>query len=218
MLKTPDLLLVEKFVNLLMISGKKNTAHKIFCSAGCQFLNSIEKKKESHVTTGPEESCSFPPRQLSSSPDNAFRVSPRAGMESSSSENAGASPWRLASKTAHAPVAAVAPVFQNYRLLFYLNSAIENVQPSLECKRVRVAGASYQVPAIIDKKRGSTLAIRWIVEYARKRRKNTQRPFPSCLAQELHDAYKKQGQPRQRRDQYHKLSEANRGYLRYRWW
>ena len=102
--------------------------------------------------------------------------------------------------------------------LLQLRAAVENVQPSLECKKCRIAGTSYQVPAICTPERGRYLALRWIVEAARKRTKNSRVAFSRSLALELLDAVHKRGGPRERRNQCHKLSEANRGYLRYRWW
>ncbi len=152
-----DLPLAQKFINLLMVNGKKNVAAQIFCSAGHQFLRGLAHKPPA---TGGAETL----------------------------------------------------------LLSQLRVAVGNVQPSLECRRCRVAGTSHQVPAIVSQKRGSTLAIRWIIESARKRKKNSHLSLSQCLAQEFLDAYQKQGRPRQRRDQYHKLSSGNRGYLRYRWW
>ena len=101
-------------------------------------------------------------------------------------------------------------------LFSQLRVAVGNVQPTLECRKCRVAGSSRLVPAIVSEKRGRTLAVRWIVESARRRRRNT--PFFQCLSQELLDAYQKQGRPRQRREEYHKVAQGNRGALRYRWW
>lgn len=103
-------------------------------------------------------------------------------------------------------------------LALQLQIAVSNVSPPLECKKCRVAGASRQVPAIVPQRRGHTLAMRWLIEFARKRQKKSKSSFSQCLAQELVDAYQKQGGARQRRDQLLQLSSGNRGYLRYRWW
>ena len=118
----------------------------------------------------------------------------------------------------HSVGAAPTAVVQRDALHLRLSIAVGNVQPSVECRKCRVAGTSRLVPAIVSEKRGRTLAVRWIIESARKRRKNSTLSLSQCLAQELHDAYMQQGRPRQRRDQYHKLSQGNRGALRYRWW
>ena len=96
--------------------------------------------------------------------------------------------------------------------------ALENVKPSLEVRKVRVAGSTYLVPCVLSKKRQETLALRWIIESARKKKKNSKYSLSECLADELLNASKKQGQARQKRDELHRLAEANRAYIRYRWW
>jgi small subunit ribosomal protein S7 len=103
-------------------------------------------------------------------------------------------------------------------VLHYLSQAIENVTPSLEVRKVRVSGSTYLVPAILSKKRQQTMAIRWIIESAKKKQNNSKLSFSECLADEIFDAFKKQGQARQKRDDLHRLAEANRVYIRYRWW
>lgn len=113
----------------------------------------------------------------------------------------------------------------------YLMRAIENVQPILEVKKVRIAGSTQLVPSVISKNRQQTLAIRWILEaamiqkrrkgstkvFSRKRQNRTQR-LDQCLAAEIVDAYNKTGTVRKKRDELHKLAEANRGFSHYRWW
>jgi small subunit ribosomal protein S7 len=141
--------LSDKFINLLMIDGKKSLACKIFF----QTLNIIRIKS----------SLNLP---------------------------------------------AINIIFQ----------AIENVKPYIEVRKVRIAGKTYQVPAIIAKNKQQTLAIRWIIECARKRKKVSKQSFSQCLANELLESFKKQGQARQKRDELHKIAESNRAYVRYRWW
>jgi small subunit ribosomal protein S7 len=99
-----------------------------------------------------------------------------------------------------------------------LMEAINNVKPSLEVRRVRIAATTYTVPAVIQKGRQDTLAIRWLLEGAKRRRKRGGLSFSQSLTQELVDAYNKQGHALQRRDQLHALAESNRAYVRYRWW
>ena len=99
-----------------------------------------------------------------------------------------------------------------------LSTLVENVRPCIEIRKVRVARATYQVPAQISKSKGQTLALRWIVEFAKKRKSSDKISFAEALAQELRLAHKKQGQVRDRRSQLHRLAEANRSYMRYRWW
>jgi small subunit ribosomal protein S7 len=106
----------------------------------------------------------------------------------------------------------------NLSVLHFLSKAVENVTPSLEVRKVRVSGTTYLVPAILSKKRQQTIAIRWLIESARNKQKKSNGGFSECLADEIFDAYKKQGQARQKRDELHRLAEANRAYIRYRWW
>lgn len=109
-------------------------------------------------------------------------------------------------------------LLSNLSTLYYFTQAIQNVMPSLEVRKVRVSGTTYLVPAILSKTRQETLAIKWIIDSAKKKQKSSKLPFESCLADEIYDAFKKQGQARQKRDEIHRLAEANRAYVRYRWW
>ena len=99
-----------------------------------------------------------------------------------------------------------------------LYQAVENVKPPLELRRVRKGGTTYQVPAIVSQKRQERLAIKWIIESAKKRKTKSNNTFCNCLVSEILDAFNKTGQPRQRRDQQLKIAEFNRAYTRYRWW
>lgn len=99
-----------------------------------------------------------------------------------------------------------------------LKNLVENIRPCVETRKVRVARTTYAVPSQISKTKGETLALRWIIEFANKRKEKNNLLFTEALAQELTNAYRKQGGPRQRRSELHKLAEANRSYIRYRWW
>lgn len=103
-------------------------------------------------------------------------------------------------------------------LLNCLERALGNVEPSLEVRRKKIAGITRQIPSIVPKSRGEGLAIRWIIDSARERRRKQGKMFSECLAEELVSAYHKTGEPRQKRDSLHKLAESNRSFLRYRWW
>jgi small subunit ribosomal protein S7 len=92
--------------------------------------------------------------------------------------------------------------------------AIENVQPALEVKSRRVGGATYQVPIEVRPARSTTLALRWIVGYARIRREKT---MGERLAGELLDASNGVGAAVKRREDTHKMAEANRAFAHYRW-
>jgi small subunit ribosomal protein S7 len=106
----------------------------------------------------------------------------------------------------------------NFELLRLISQALENVTPSLEVRKVRVAGSTYLVPAVLSKKKQENLALKWLLESTKKRQKNSKLEFSVCLADELFDASKKLGQTRQKRDELHRLAQMNRAYIRYRWW
>ena len=94
-------------------------------------------------------------------------------------------------------------------------TAIENVKPMLETKGRRVGGATYQVPMEIRPERRQTLAIRWIVNNARKR--TAERNMDAKLAGELMDAYNNTGASIKKRDEMHRMAEANKAFAHYKW-
>ncbi len=95
-----------------------------------------------------------------------------------------------------------------------LKRAMDNVKPQLEVKSRRVGGATYQVPIEVKPRRASTLAIRWLVGYARQRREKT---MAERLANELLDASNTTGSSVKRRDDVHKMAESNKAFAHYRW-
>ena len=95
-----------------------------------------------------------------------------------------------------------------------LKRAVENVKPQLEVKSRRVGGATYQVPMEVRPRRATTLAIRWIVGFSRDRREKT---MAERLANELLDANNAIGTSVKRRDDMHKMAEANKAFAHYRW-
>jgi len=95
-----------------------------------------------------------------------------------------------------------------------LKRAVENVKPQLEVKSRRVGGATYQVPMEVRPRRATTLAIRWIASFARQRREKT---MAQRLANELLDANNSIGSAVKRRDDMHKMAEANKAFAHYRW-
>lgn len=167
--KVSNKALHDKFMNLLMIDGKKIKAYNIFYES----LRFLEARNFLSSSQSPKQSQSL---QL--------------------------------------PFQGEGAMFTRNLLL----QAIDNVKPSVEVRKVRKGGITYQVPAIIRKKRQETLAIRWIIDAAKKRKKNSKTRFAECLALELTEASKKFGKPRQKRDELHKLAESNRAYIRFRWW
>ncbi|MCA1740004.1 MAG: 30S ribosomal protein S7 [Actinobacteria bacterium] len=95
-----------------------------------------------------------------------------------------------------------------------LNNALDNNRPRLEVKSRRVGGATYQVPVEVDTRRANTLALRWMVGYARARREKT---MGRRLAGEILDAKDNVGTSVKRRDDTHRMAEANRAFAHYRW-
>jgi small subunit ribosomal protein S7 len=95
-----------------------------------------------------------------------------------------------------------------------LKRALENTKPALEVKSRRVGGATYQVPMEVRRERQTTLAIRWLVGFARARRERT---MTERLALELMDAANGVGASVKRREDLQKMAESNRAYAHYRW-
>ena len=94
------------------------------------------------------------------------------------------------------------------------NKALENAMPMLEVKARRVGGSTYQVPMEIRPERRQTLAIRWIVLFARKRGEKT---MDARLAGELMDAFNMTGGAVKRKDEMHKMAEANKAFSHFKW-
>jgi small subunit ribosomal protein S7 len=95
-----------------------------------------------------------------------------------------------------------------------LNKAIENVKPRLEVKSRRVGGATYQVPMEVPSERQIALAMRWLVNFANGRKGV---PMEKALAYELKDAAAGQGNAIKKRDDMHKMAQANRAFAHFRW-
>ena len=94
------------------------------------------------------------------------------------------------------------------------DKAIENIRPKLELKSRRVGGATYQVPVEVPVVRGNSIAIRWIRDFARKKKG---REMKIKLAEELLAAYKGEGAAIKKRDDTHKMAEANKAFAHLRW-
>ena len=94
------------------------------------------------------------------------------------------------------------------------HEAIDNVKPDVEVRSRRVGGATYQVPVEVRAERAQALAFRWIIEMARKRSENT---MTERLAGELLDATNSRGASMKKREDTHKMAEANRAFAHYRW-
>ncbi len=93
-------------------------------------------------------------------------------------------------------------------------AALDNVRPLLETKSRRVGGATYQVPVSVSEDRGYSLALRWIRSFSRERKG---KPMHEKLAQEIIDGFNKTGPSIKKREDMHKMAEANRAFAHYRW-
>lgn len=157
----PAVLTLNKFINLIMVDGKKTKAVKLFNDA----LDLLQKRVHGELQKENDKKTS-----------------------------------------------------KNEDVLQIVFQAISNVTPCLEVRKVRRAGTTYLVPAMVSDTRGRGQGIRWIIEAARERRKNRSLSFSQCLAEELYLASKKQGKAREKRKELHNVALANRAFSRYRWW
>jgi small subunit ribosomal protein S7 len=95
-----------------------------------------------------------------------------------------------------------------------LKRALDNVKPSLEVRSRRVGGATYQVPVEVRPGRSTTLALRWLIDYSRQRREKT---MTERLMNEIIDASNGLGASVKKREDTHKMAEANKAFAHYRW-
>ena len=98
--------------------------------------------------------------------------------------------------------------------LTVFNDAINNVRPTVEVRSRRVGGATYQVPVEVKSKRAQALAIRWLIESARKRK---DKHMSDKIFNELYDAYEKKGNAVKKREDVHKMAESNKAFAHFRW-
>ena len=94
------------------------------------------------------------------------------------------------------------------------NKALDNIRPRLELKPRRVGGATYQIPIEVTTQRGTAIAMRWIRDFARNKKG---KPMMVKLADELLSAYKAEGPAVKKRDETHKMAEANKAFAHLRW-
>ena len=95
-----------------------------------------------------------------------------------------------------------------------LEASLKALTPALEVRSRRVGGATYQVPVEVPARRARTLAVRWLVEFARQRREKT---MAQRLANELLDAQSQQGGAYKRKDDIYRMAQANKAFAHYRW-
>ena len=98
--------------------------------------------------------------------------------------------------------------------LSVFNRAIDNVKPLVEVKPRRVGGATYQVPVQVRAERGTALAMRWLIQFAREK---TGKPFFERLAEEILAASRREGGAIKKREDTHRMADANKAFAHYRW-
>jgi small subunit ribosomal protein S7 len=94
------------------------------------------------------------------------------------------------------------------------NKALDNARPKLEVKPRRVGGATYQIPIEVRQERGTSIALRWIKDFAKNKKG---KPMEEKLADEIMAAYKNEGSAIKKRDDTHKMAEANKAFAHFRW-
>lgn len=120
----------------------------------------------------------------------------------------------IAQKIVYNALDKIAEKFPQTSPLEVLQRAIENVKPKLEVKSRRVGGATYQVPMEVPPDRQLSLALRWIVNFADARKGV---PMKDSLAAEIIEAYQGQGSAIRKRDEVHKMAQANKAFAHFRW-
>lgn len=120
----------------------------------------------------------------------------------------------LAERIVYAAIDRVNQGVETVDPLEVVNRAVENAKPRVEVKSRRVGGATYQVPIEVSNERQEALAMRWIVTAARKRRGT---PMYVALANEIRDASTNTGGVIRKRDETHKMAQANRAFAHFRW-
>ena len=103
---------------------------------------------------------------------------------------------------------------QSEEPLAVLKKALENTKPSIEVRSRRVGGATYQVPTDVRPSRRLSLAMRWLIEYSRER---GEKDFSKRLAGEILDAYNNRGNAIKKKEDVHKMAEANKAFSHYNW-
>lgn len=120
----------------------------------------------------------------------------------------------LAQKIVYTALEAAKEKAKKPNILEVFNKAVDNVRPQVELKSRRIGGATYQVPIDIRNERGQSIALRWIRNAARTRKGE---PIAQRLAAELFDAYQGIGAAVKKKEDTHKMAEANKAFAHFRW-
>jgi len=106
---------------------------------------------------------------------------------------------------------------QEQKPLDIFNQAVENIKPQMEVRSRRIGGAAYQVPAPVRGPRKESLAIRWLIKMARERSSKEYHTFAEKLAAEILDAYNNTGGAVKKKENIHRMAEANKAFAHFRW-
>jgi small subunit ribosomal protein S7 len=120
----------------------------------------------------------------------------------------------VASKVVYDAMDILAKRIKDAPPLEVFETAINNVKPNIEVRSKRVGGSNYQVPMQVSRKRQQSLAIRWILQAVRGR---SGKPTSNYLAQEIGDAYKREGTAMTTRENVHRMAEANKAFAHFAW-
>jgi small subunit ribosomal protein S7 len=120
----------------------------------------------------------------------------------------------LARKIVYGAVEKLAEQLKSENPLEAFEQALENAKPTLEVKSRRIGGATYQVPIEIPERRRTALALRWVISNSRNK---VGRSMLEGLAQELYDCYNNQGTTIKKKDETHRMAEANKAFAHYKW-
>lgn len=178
--------LLAKFINSIMSDGKKSTAEKIVYRA----LNIVFKKvqnSDGKMLKDTRVRRGKNAKDEDNSEDTSFKKIDGTIRDNSEAREA---------------------------TLGYFKRALDNIMPAVEVKSRRVGGSTYQVPVEIRAKRRMALAMRWLVEYSKKR---GEKSMELRLANEVLDAIENRGSAVKKREDVHRMADANKAYAHYRW-
>lgn len=120
----------------------------------------------------------------------------------------------LAEKMVYGSFEVIQKLLNEQDVLKVFNKALDNARPRLEVKPRRVGGATYQVPIEVRQERGTSIALRWIRDFAKTKKGKSMK---EKLADEIISAYKGEGSAIKKRDDTHKMAEANKAFAHFRW-
>ena len=190
--------LVQQVINRVMLDGKKSTSERIVYDALAILSERTGKDPVEALETSIK--ALTPVLEVRSRRVGGATYQVPVEVRTSRRQALGIR-WIIAERTGREPVEA-------------LENSIKTLTPVLEVRSRRVGGATYQVPVEVPARRARTLAVRWLVEFARQRREKT---MAQRLANELLDAQSQQGGAYKRKDDIFRMAQANKAFAHYRW-